>query len=261
MSYILAIFRLIVVFTYTVITVGVLFILNALKYYEISDFILKRWCMLTTFILGFQVKVDGSLPTGKGVFIVSNHCSYIDIFVIGGLITSHFTPKSTVKKWPFIGQMIAASRPIYIERGNKRSMIEKSRHIANFIKQGNTVVVYPEGTTNKGNEVYPFKSGAFAFLEQAEIEYPIPVLPVTLFYRSSNGIPLTADTPSPVAWYGDATLVPHLWSLFKTRSSQVEVITHPIVTLADFSSRKALSDHCFQTIQTELTNRLASNGG
>ena len=253
MSTLRAVMRLLVLLIYTFLTVCIAIILNRVAPYPIHRAWLRLWYSTILKLLGFSVQVTGKLPEKQGMLIVSNHSSYMDILVIGSLLPVHFTPKSTIRHWPFIAQMVGVSQPIYIDRNDRRAIQIQNQRIATAIAAGKNVVLYPEGTTSNGTCVYPFKTGFFACLEVAAS--PIPVLPVTITYPSCDGMMLTQNTPSPIAWYGDMTLMPHLWQLLKRSRTQVHVTVHHPVTLPGFPSRKALALDCETQIRHTL-NRL-----
>lgn len=250
-----AIFRLCILILYTFYIVSITHILNHICSYSTHRKFLQRWYVNILKLFGFTLHIEGSMPKKQGMLIITNHSSYMDILVIGSLFFVHFTPKSNIKTWPFISQMVGASQPIYINRNDRRAIATQNVKIANFIKSGKNVVLYPEGTTSTGIEVYPFKTGFFAFLEAPE-HRSIPVLPVTIVYKSANDIPLTKHTPSPIAWYGDESLLPHLWKLLKQTKAEVKVILHEPVTMENFNSRKELAQHCEEMIRKDLDNIL-----
>ena len=62
------------------------------------------------------------------------------------------------------------------------------------------------------------------------------------------------------AWYGDMELAPHLWTMLGLGRVTVEVDLHPVVTLEQFGSRKALADHCCDVIRRGVVESNAGRG-
>lgn len=246
--------RLVILIVYTFFTVTVGNVLNRVVPYAIHRRFLQYWYRFMLRLLGFHIHLTGTIPPKSGLLIVSNHCSYIDILVIGSLLPVHFTPKSTIKRWPLICHMVNVSQPIYIDRNDRRAMHTQNERLAQALTEGKNIVLYPEGTTNTGICVYPFKTGFFACLETSP---SIPVLPVSIIYASTDSYVLNARSPSPVAWYGDMTLLPHLWALLKRKQTEIHIQIHPTVTLDQFPSRKALAAHCEEIIRQDMLTFLS----
>ncbi|HLN24324.1 MAG TPA: 1-acyl-sn-glycerol-3-phosphate acyltransferase, partial [Patescibacteria group bacterium] len=69
-----------------------------------------------------------------------------------------------------------------------------------------------------------------------------------LAYTRLDGMPIGNGWRAFYAWYGDMTLLPHLWTFLGLGTTTVEIDFHPVVTLEQFGSRKALADHCHDVI-------------
>jgi 1-acyl-sn-glycerol-3-phosphate acyltransferase len=118
-------------------------------------------------------KIDRDQP----YVIVSNHQSGADILVLFKLMV-HF---KWVSKWslfffPFIGWNMAMNRYIALKRGRKSSinrMVEKCKQA---IQQGNSIMIFPEGTRSRDGRVQPFKTGAF----RIALETEAPILPIAI---------------------------------------------------------------------------------
>lgn len=255
LNYLIATVRLVAFFIFIILTSLVLSGLNLIGLRKIASQLLQYWCRISLGLMGFKIKVSGAFSSNLGALVVSNHCSYMDILVLGALLPVHFTPKINIKSWPVLGFIVSSSQPIYIDRTNKRRMQEQGLKIANMMSNGENIAIFPEGTTNNGTTVYPFKSGAFAFLEQHN-GGAIPVLPMSITYVSVDNMPIQPNQPSPIAWYGDATLLPHLWQIFQIRRTLVHVTLHPATYLKDHASRKFLASHCYDIIHEQVQKDL-----
>jgi 1-acyl-sn-glycerol-3-phosphate acyltransferase len=86
---------------------------------------------------------------------------------------------------------------------------------------------------------------------------PLVVQPVSIAYAELNGFPLGRSLRPLLAWYGDMELAPHLWHFAGLGRVKVVVEFHPPVTLDQFASRKALSEHCRQAISRGVAEAIA----
>ncbi len=201
-------------------------------------------------IIGITLIVRGNPCPDQPILFVANHASYLDIVVIGALVRSAFVAKKEVAQWPGIGFMSKLGRTVFIERRPRRSKDQKDAMISRLMDEGESLVLFPEGTSNDGNRVLPFKS---ALLSVAEARLPdgrpLPVQPISIAYTQLGGLPMGRGWRPYFAWYGDMELAPHLWTVLGLGRLTVEVDFHPAVTLEQFGSRKALADHCYDVIR------------
>src|SRR5271169_2417050 len=92
---------------------------------------MRLWARSACFILGIHIaSTPPSPPLAKGgrwgggpFFIVSNHCSYIDILIIGSIIPSVFVSKSDVASWIFLGRMVKLAGTIFVNRESKTASV------------------------------------------------------------------------------------------------------------------------------------------
>ncbi|PKU23387.1 1-acyl-sn-glycerol-3-phosphate acyltransferase [Telmatospirillum siberiense] len=213
-------------------------------------------------ILGIRLIVRGTPCPDRPLLFVANHASYLDIAVIGALVPAAFVAKQEVGQWPGIGFLAKLGRTVFIERRARRSKVQKDLMIGRLLELGESLVLFPEGTSNDGNRVLPFKS---ALLSVAEARLPdgrpLPVQPLSLAYTHLGGLPMGRGWRPYYAWYGDMELAPHLWTMLGLGRVTVEVDFYPAVTLDQFGSRKALADHCHDVIRRGVVDALAGRGG
>ncbi|ALJ34052.1 1-acyl-sn-glycerol-3-phosphate acyltransferase [Azospirillum brasilense] len=199
-------------------------------------------------ILGIGVVVRGERATDGPVLFVSNHSSYLDITVLGSVIPGSFVAKSEVAGWPFFGALAKLQQTVFVER-KARSGVEKQRdELGARLDAGDSLILFPEGTSSDGNRTLPFKTALFAVAARRIGERPLTVQPVSIAPTRLDGIPMGIAFRPCYAWYGDMDLAPHLWTVFTLGRMTVEVEFHPPVTIDGFSSRKALADHCQRAV-------------
>ncbi|TWA69025.1 lyso-ornithine lipid acyltransferase [Azospirillum brasilense] len=199
-------------------------------------------------ILGIGVVVRGERAKDGPVLFVSNHSSYLDITVLGSVIPGSFVAKSEVAGWPFFGVLAKLQQTVFVER-KARSGVEKQRdELGARLDAGDSLILFPEGTSSDGNRTLPFKTALFAVAARRIGDRPLTVQPVSIAPTRLDGIPMGIAFRPCYAWYGDMDLAPHLWTVFTLGRMTVEVEFHPPVTIDGFSSRKVLADHCQRAV-------------
>ncbi len=194
-------------------------------------------------LLGFRVVVRGRQLHDRPVLFVCNHVSYLDIMVLGSIVTGCFVAKSEVAGWPGFGLLAKLQRTVFVER--RRSAV--ARHgdaIGERLKGGDNLILFAEGTSTDGTRVLPFKSGLLAAADHRVGDRPLPVQPVSIAYTKLNGMPVGRGLRPFLAWYGDMELAPHLWEVVALGRVTVVVEFHAATSLAEAGSRKALATTC-----------------
>ncbi len=200
-------------------------------------------------LVGFKIRVRGRMAVdGAATLFVSNHSSYLDIPVLGSIIPGCFVAKSEVASWPFIGMMARLQNSVFIERRTIRAG-EQNKIMRERLEKGDHLILFPEGTSSDGHRTLPFKSSLFHIVEKPLPDGNLPrIQPVSIVATEIGGLPMGRAWRPYYAWYGDMTLVKHVWEFFKIGSFTVDVIFHPPVTMEDFGSRKLLADYCQRTV-------------
>jgi len=211
------------------------------------------------FILGIRRHYSGELHTQRPTLYVSNHISYIDIFVLGGL-PAYFIAKSEVANWPILGPMSRFQNTLFIERkaGKARAQLDL---LKNHLKQQNSLTLFPEGTSTNGTHVESFKSSLFeaanvndnASSENDEQHVKVAIQAVTVAYTDYNGEKIEDQaTRDNYAWYAKMPFASHFFNLFSLKKVDVKIHYHPVCYLEDFASRKECADHCHALVAAKL---------
>jgi lyso-ornithine lipid O-acyltransferase len=199
-------------------------------------------------LLGIGIKIEGPIPTTPAL-LVSNHVSWLDIPVLSSVLPLSFIAKREVGGWPMFGWMAKLQRCIFVNRESRHSTGKSLVEISKRLNSVDTLVLFPEGTSNDGNSVLPFKSSYFGVAENLEV----PVVPVTLSYLSNYKLALTKRQRPSVAWYGDMDMVPHLWEFLKSGPIAVVVQFHQALPQI---SRKEMARRAQATIAKSLAETL-----
>lgn len=145
----------------------------------IFDFVPRKWSRIMLWAAGVKVTVHGAeqLIEGEPHIFVSNHLSWFDIPALAGYLPRYkFVAKAELFKVPVFGPAIRAVGMVPIERENRKAAFESYKVAAEKIQEGNSVVVYPEGTRGNGYPLRSFKKGPFVLA----IAAGVPIVPVLL---------------------------------------------------------------------------------
>ena len=207
-------------------------------------------------IFGTRFKIVGTPNTNQQTIYMSNHLSYLDISMIGSLLTGSFVAKAEVEHWPVFGFLSKLQRTAFIQR--KASEITKQKNsLQARLKQGQSLIIFPEGTSTDGRSVYPFKSSLFSIALEGENEN-LYVQPVTISMLENDGKPVeTQDDRDLYAWHRDmdTDLATHLWRYAKSAGALLELKFHPPLRAKDFTDRKELANTCQTAVSSGLINR------
>lgn len=115
---------------------------------------------------------------GVGRLFVMNHRSMLDIVVCLAFIEANILSRADLSRWPVIGLAARRVGTLFVDRTSRRSGAQVIQAMCSALEQGNGVMVYPEGTTFGGDEVRPFRSGAFLAAQRAGAD----IVPVGIAY-------------------------------------------------------------------------------
>ncbi|MDA8233018.1 MAG: lysophospholipid acyltransferase family protein [Magnetospirillum sp.] len=255
-----AILRFAAFLAITLVMLGPYMALVAIGWKSHSRYSSAYWRVVTRAI-GIRVRTFGTPVAGGPALIVANHASYLDILVLGRLLPACFVAKREVAGWPGFGFLSRVAQTVFVER--KRGGSARQRDLLRGrLDGGEMLILFPEGTSNDGNRVLPFKSALFAVAEEpvrtaTGDARALPVQPVSVAYTRLDGLPLQRAFRPFYAWYGDMTLAGHLFTVLGLGQVTVDVIFHPPVTIGNFPDRKALASHCHDVIHHGVTLALA----
>jgi len=158
----------------------------------VRDRWVKRWAggLLALFDVHVEPLELPPLPRGQGRLIVSNHRSAIDIGVLLKTFGGRMVSKADLSGWPIIGAAARSVGTVFVDRGDAKSGASAIRGIRELLRAGQTVVIFPEGTTFAGDEVRPFQAGSFLSATNTGAE----ILPVGLAYEEGSEAAFVGET-------------------------------------------------------------------
>lgn len=205
----------------------------------------QRWSRGLLAILNVRLRVSGHHWPNYGPIhgmLVSNHISWLDIFVINSIFTPVFVCKDDVRHWPFVGWLCARNEAVFIDRRRRSDARRVSAEIAERLRKGTLVAAFPEGTTSEGSVVLPFRGA----LLQAAVDAGCHTLPLSLRYLDAQ-----ERRTSATAYCGDLTLWDSLRSIAAQPALTVEVRALPPIA-SDGRTRHALAEEACAGIRAYL---------
>ena len=153
--------------------------------------------------LGIALQTQGVALPGP-VLLVANHVSWLDILAVNAVQPARFVSKADVQSWPVLGWIIACGGTLFIQRERKRDAMRVLHQVADALRAGAVIAVFPEGTTGDARALLPFHAN----LLQAAITTASVVQPVALHY--ADAIAARSDA---ALWIGETTLMDSLWRI------------------------------------------------
>ena len=188
------------------------------------------WAKVTAWIFNLKIRIEGEMPASSGGLIAANHQSCLDILVLAATFRIRFAPKIEMRSWPVIGFMTKCNKPVWIDRSTRARAKESSDAMARTMKEGDWMMVFPEGTVSNGrNGLLPFKSTPF----QAVIDAGSRMLPVLIVYDEK--------CRSRVQWPEQAGFLFHVWGLLGLKETPVTVYIMKEAFPGDGEDRKSFA--------------------
>ncbi len=199
-------------------------------------------------LLGVRVRVIGQLA-GSGarpLLFVSNHSSWVDIPVLGGVLDGCFVSKADVARWPVISTIARLGRTVFVSRQRGATARERDA-MQGRLARGDHLVLFPEGTSSDGSRVLPFRSAFFAVADGKGGREPL-IQPVSVVYDRLGGLPTGRSSRPVFAWYGDMDIASHFWRLGQQSGLRVTVLLHAPIDPTRYADRKALSQAVWKIV-------------
>jgi 1-acyl-sn-glycerol-3-phosphate acyltransferase len=200
------------------------------------------WTKTFVRIAGMEIEVIGT-PPKPPFFLVANHVSYVDIAALRATVEGVFVAKAEVRDWFLAGRIVRDMGVIFIDRKNRRDIPRAGEEIIQKLTDGEGVIVFPEGTSTKGEEVLPFNSSFLEFASRTDL----PVSYASLSYRTPEGEPSASNV---VCWWEDISFMQHLFRLFTVKGfiAILDFGDEPVVN----PDRKRLAAELRQRVQEKF---------
>lgn len=142
---------------------------------------IQTFCRKMAGSFGVKIIEVEPVPQHHGLW-VSNHVSWMDIPVVGSVSPAFFLSKAEIGEWPVFGKLAQAAGTVFIERGSGDTG-SVAAQIASFLKDGFSVIFFPEATTTDGKKI----KRIHGTLLQAAIDANVPIQPLVLAYVNKDG--------------------------------------------------------------------------
>jgi len=144
--------------------------------HEITSYWGKK--VMDHFDVHVEIVNPENIPEDGPVVYIGNHQSYFDMFSLFSIIPHQFNfiAKMEWAKIPLFGHFIEQTRGILLDRGNLRQAVQVFNEGTEYLKEGFSMAVFPEGTRSKGKGLGELKAGTFKLATKAEV----PIVPVSI---------------------------------------------------------------------------------
>ena len=206
---------------------------------KLKKLLIKRWSSLLLKIFKINLVVNNDLKKilrKKNYLIVSNHISWLDIFVINSAYPVTFVAKKSISRWPILSWLVKASETIFIDRKRITKIKETSKEVENFLQNKGSICIFPEGTSTDGSQLLNFKST----LLQTAINKKISVLPIAIQYFHKQRF------CSAPAYYADLSLLDSIRNLIKFDNIDAKLTI--LTEIQYISDRKVLANEAYVKI-------------
>lgn len=143
---------------------------------------MRVWVRALLRMFGVKVEQHPAAPPpqkAKSRLVVSNHRTPFDIGIVLSIFGGQVLSRGDLSNWPILGTAARKAGTIFVDRDQSASGAQAIRQIRRAIKDGATITVFPEGTTFEGDEVRPFRMGAFVGVQRLDVE----IVPVGIAYE------------------------------------------------------------------------------
>ncbi|BCB28490.1 1-acyl-sn-glycerol-3-phosphate acyltransferase [Sulfurimicrobium lacus] len=204
----------------------------------------REWSRSLLGLLGVRLEIRGNPPevASRNVLLVSNHVSWLDIYLLNAVRPLRFVSKAEVRSWPVVGWLAVFTGTLFLERGRRRDTARVNDAVTAALAGGDCVAFFPEGTTTDGTHIKPFLSS----LLQAAINAQSEIRPVALRYVLPDG---GADIEP--AYYGDMSMMDSLRNILARKAIRAELLfLEPIASSG--KQRRELAHQAEQAISSAL---------
>ena len=230
-------FRLTLLFLWALFGVLVLFFLK-IFFKKHRHFIIQLWSKCLLKIVGIKIFKHGDSLIGGKILFVSNHVSLFDIPIIHSVIEANFISKAEVNNWPLIGFLSRNAGTHFINRRNiNKSLINSMLNIEQLLRNGERLILFPEGTTSLNNSIKNFNS--FFFQSAINSESKIQGMKITYFYNK--------NFYDDIAYVENVSFFDVIKSSLMIKGIEAKIEFFPYILAKDFT-RKTLAKKLFNII-------------
>lgn len=193
------------------------------------------WSAKLVRIAGVATRVEGPPPApGEiGAMVAANHVSWLDIFVISGIVPTRFIAKSEIRDWPLAGWIAERAGTLFIRRERRRDTARMADAVHAALAQGDCVGLFPEGGTTEGDTLLAFHTSLF----EPAVANRAHVHPCAIRYEYPDGSLCRA-----AAYVGELSFMQSMGLVLRQRGLVARVQFAPAVETAGRSRREVAAE-------------------
>jgi 1-acyl-sn-glycerol-3-phosphate acyltransferase len=200
-------------------------------------------------IAGMRARISGR-PLSSHVLFVANHLSWLDIMLVAGASGAAFVSKDDVARWPLIGWLARLHNTVFVARTARGAVRSQADALRTALATGQPVALFPEGTTDGGPALLPFRASLMESLFP-----PLPglrVQPVALDY---------GDAAHDIAWVGSEGALANARRILSRRGTvPVAIRFLEPIDPAEAGDRKILAERSRAEILAALADPAGTGG-
>jgi lyso-ornithine lipid O-acyltransferase len=171
--------------------------------------LVRFWARGVARIFGMRLHCEGHEPH-QPFLLVSNHLGYADVIAYAATVDGVFVAKSDLASWPVVGALCRSADVVFVDRSARRDVTRVNQAIEEALGRGEGVILFPEGTSTRGERVLPFKPSLLEVAARGRLGVRVAGI------RYATAPP---DEPASesVCWWGDMTFPGHFFALLGMR--------------------------------------------
>jgi 1-acyl-sn-glycerol-3-phosphate acyltransferase len=181
----------------------------------------------------------------SNAIVVANHFCWLDTIILYSVYFISFIGKIEMQRWPLLNIIIRSCNTIFINRKNKREILQTNLELSQQLTQGRCIGLFPEGTIGDGYQLLPFKA---PFLEAGIIAKSTIISIIILYYRKDGQFAYELS-------YRKVNLIHNILRTMLLNGVRAKVLILPEIAAADFQSRGELCQYLYQTMNNAYHTR------
>ncbi|MBV8209335.1 MAG: 1-acyl-sn-glycerol-3-phosphate acyltransferase [Burkholderiaceae bacterium] len=186
------------------------------------DSAIMTWSRILLLIIGVRPQSFGEPPRpggtqdtdeSPGSLLLANHTSWLEVFSIAAVVPARFVSKSEIARWPVFGWLAIAVGTLFVERGRRHAVARANQAVAERLRSGQLIAVFPEGTTTDGSRLLPFHAN----LVQPALDIQAPIRPVGVRFTQRGAVSRAA------MYIDDMNVMQSLWRIVTAPHLTVEL--------------------------------------
>jgi 1-acyl-sn-glycerol-3-phosphate acyltransferase len=154
-----------------------------------------------------------------GSLLLINHTSWLDVFSIASVVPARFVAKAEIGRWPVFGWLAILVGTLFVERGRRHAVVRTNQAVAERLRSGQLIGIFPEGTTTDGSRLLPFHAN----LVQPAIDLGAALRPVGVRFTQRGQFSRAA------MFVGDMNLMQSLWRVVTAPNLTVQLHWLPAI--------------------------------